>query len=179
MIELFWLLKWIQHTWKPYFWHQDDKNQLISYWVMAISILAVYGGLLRNMQIRSHGTFCQWQDFNPLIRYPREAKKIFLQYSFRVAWEPTSGGWLVASHSHRGGTDYGDCSYRAELRRYAKAMASTFYILLIFSAYRPHLMALNNFSDHIWHSDSSGSIGIDQQTFVFKISVDEKCCERR
>ena len=34
-------LKWIQHTWKPYFWHQDYKNQVISYWVMAISILAV------------------------------------------------------------------------------------------------------------------------------------------
>ena len=34
-------LIWIQHTWKPYFWHQDYKNQVISYWVMAISILAV------------------------------------------------------------------------------------------------------------------------------------------
>ena len=34
-------LKWIQHTWKPYCWHQDYKNQVISYWEMAINILAV------------------------------------------------------------------------------------------------------------------------------------------
>ena len=58
-------------------------------------------------------------------------------------------------------------------------MTSTFYILLVFSAYRPHLMGLNIVSDHIWHSEAGGAIGIDQQTFVFKLSVDEKCCERR
>ena len=65
-----------------------------------------------------------------------------------------------------------------ELRRY-KAMAITFYMLLVFSAYRPHLMALNIVSDHIWLGDYGGAIGIDQQTFIFKISVDEKRCERR
>ena len=52
-------------------------------------------------------------------------------------------------------------------------------IMLVFSAYRSHLMGLNIVSDHIWHSEAGGAIGIDQQTFVFKISVDEKCCERR
>ena len=40
-LNYFYPLKWIQHTWKTYFWHQDYKNQLISYWVMAISILVV------------------------------------------------------------------------------------------------------------------------------------------
>ena len=53
-------------------------------------------------------------------------------------------------------------------------MTSTFYILLVFSAYRPHLLGLNIVSDHIWHSEAGGAIGIDQQTFVFKISVDEQ-----
>ena len=66
-----------------------------------------------------------------------------------------------------------------ELRRQAKAMANKFYILLVFSAYRPHLIALNIVSDHVWHSDFGGAIGIDQQTFILNISVSEKCCERR
>ena len=37
------ILKWILYSRKPYFWHHDYKNQLISYWVMATSsILAVH-----------------------------------------------------------------------------------------------------------------------------------------
>ena len=67
-----------------------------------------------------------------------------------------------------------------ELRRKAKAMAGTFCILPVFSQYRPHLIALNNIvSDHIWRSNFGGAIETGQQTFVFKISVGEKCCERR
>ena len=41
-MDLKWALKWIQHNRKPYFWHQDYKNQLRSYWVMAVSILVVH-----------------------------------------------------------------------------------------------------------------------------------------
>ena len=51
------------------------------------------------MQIRSHGAFCHWQHLDPLIKYPREAKKDILEYSLGVAWEPISHGRLAASHS--------------------------------------------------------------------------------
>ena len=60
-----------------------------------------------------------------------------------------------------GGSLTSNCSYRAR----------TTPLGLSDDKHGLHIAGFLIVSDHIWHSDSGGAIGIDKQTFIFKIHV--------